>query len=202
MTDRHAPWFIEVGKVSTVALRVEEGAVKSFNKGIGRVEVRLAWDPGPPGEPDRDLDLVAAVCLAADPGGEPAYLVHFGSRSPDGTIFLDHDNRTGKGLGADETLTLELDRLSAEYGRVVVGVAIQQRGGRLVFADVTGPTVKVVEGYSQLAAVDFTQVPGATAATVAEFIRNRSGDWEFRRMVRGFDTDPESFAHAMTADPA
>jgi tellurium resistance protein TerD len=175
--------------------------VSSFNKGFGRVEVRLAWDPGPAGEPDRDLDLVAGVYFAAEPTGEPAYLVHFGSRSPDGTIFLDHDNRTGKGLGADETLTLELDRLSGDYGRVVVGVAIQQRGGRLVFTDVAGPTVKVVEGYSQLAAVDFTEVPGATAATVAEFVRNRSGDWEFRRMVRGFDTDPQSFVRVMSSEP-
>jgi tellurium resistance protein TerD len=164
--------------------------------------VQLRWDPGPAGEPDRDLDLVAGTYTAADPTGAPAYLVHFGNRSPDGTIFLDHDNRTGKGLGADEVLTLELDRLSSEYGRVVVGVAIQQRAGRLVFADVAGPGVKIVEGYTQLAEVDFAEVADATAATVAEFVRNRSGDWEFRRMVRGFDTDPQSFTQTMGARPS
>jgi tellurium resistance protein TerD len=176
--------------------------VSSFNKGIGRVQVQLRWDPGPPGTPDRDLDLVAGTYFASDPAGQPAYLVHFDSRSPDGTIFLDHDNRTGKGLGADEVLTLELPRLSPEYGRVVVGVAIQQRAGRLVFADVAHPGARVVEGYTQLADVDFSEVLDATAATVAEFVRNRSGDWEFRRMVRGFDTDPESFTRSMGGEPA
>ncbi|MBM9510386.1 TerD family protein [Actinacidiphila acididurans] len=175
--------------------------MSTFNKGIGRVQVQLRWDPSAKGQVDHDLDLVAATYFAADPTGEPAYLVHFDSRSPDGTIFLDHDNRTGKGLGADEIMTLEPGRLSTEYGRVVVGVAIQQRAAHITFADVANPGAKVIEGYTQLTDVDFTEVADATAATVGEFIRNRSGDWEFRRLVRGFDTDPQSFARTMGSRP-
>ncbi|MFF9351764.1 TerD family protein [Streptomyces sp. NPDC014734] len=167
------------------------------NKDIEKVEVRLKWDPSPPGAPDHDLDIIAATYTTDAPHGSPAYLVHFDSRSPDGTINLNRDSKTGQGFGYDEVMTLELARLSDAYGRVVVGVAIQQRDGRKTFDEIAGTGVQVREGYTNLSEDDFSSVGGATAATVAEFVRDTSGVWEFRDMVRGFDGDPESFAAAM-----
>lgn len=175
--------------------------MNSFSKGTGTAEVRLKWDPSPYGEPDSDLDLVAATYSASAPDGEPVYLVHFDSRAPDGTITLNRDSTTGRGLGFDEVMTLELVRLGAEFGRVVVGVAIQQHSGRMVFGDVAGTGFQVAEGYTTLAEGDFADVAGSTAATVAEFTRDRSGAWSFHPFVRGFDTDPDSFAHAMGGPP-
>jgi tellurium resistance protein TerD len=174
--------------------------VSSLNKGIRKVEVTLAWDPAPSGEEANDLDIVAATYRAGDPHGKPVYLVHFGSRSPDGTIILNRDSQTGQGFGADEVMTLELDRLAEDYGRVVVGVAIQQGTDRKTFGEVPGTQARVLEGYDELAAVDFTSVAGATAATVAEFRREEEGGWSFRPLVRGFDTDPVAFAGVMGAD--
>lgn len=171
--------------------------MSSLNKGAGKVEVHLKWDPSPVGERDSDLDIIAATYLAAAPHGEPAYLVHFGSRSPDGTITLNRDSLNGKGLGSDEIMTFELDRLSAEYGRVVVGAAIQQRAGRMVFADVANPAFRVMAGYTTLAGGTFSAVSGATAATVAEFVRDDSGAWVFHEYVRGFDATPDTFARTM-----
>ncbi|MEV6007066.1 TerD family protein [Streptomyces sp. NPDC051976] len=169
----------------------------SFSKGTGKVEVQLRWDPSPLGTPPDDLDIIAATFLVEDPSGQPAYLVHFGSRSPDGTIIQNRDSRDGKGLGVDESMTLELDRIGDAYGRVVVGVAIQQRDGRRVFGEVLNPDFRVVEGHTELARGDFSDVSGATAATVAEFTRNDSGEWEFHELVRGFDTDANAFAQTM-----
>ena len=171
--------------------------MSSLNKGIERAEVRLKWDPSPLGAPVSDLDLIAGTYRADAPRGEPAYLVYFASRSPDGTIGLNRDSTTGQGLGWDEVMTLDLGRLAPSYARVVVGVAIQQGGGRMVFGQIAHPEVQVVEGYTELARDDFSGVPGATAATVAEFVRGDSGVWEFRAGVRGFDADPDSFAAGM-----
>ncbi|MFD5034671.1 TerD family protein [Streptomyces sp. NPDC058405] len=171
--------------------------MSSLNRGVAKVEVTLKWDPSPLGRPPHDLDLVAATYTSDDPSGKPAYLVHFGSRSPDGTITLDRESRTGQGFGSDEEMTLELDRLAARYSRVVVGVAIQQRDGRRTFADIVNPGVRILEGYTELAEHDFAAVPGSTAATFAEFTRDGSGAWQFRTSVRGFDTDPQSFGALM-----
>ncbi|EFL28757.1 putative bacterial stress protein [Streptomyces himastatinicus ATCC 53653] len=174
--------------------------MSGLNKGLGKIEVALKWDPSPSGEPPNDLDIVAGTYRAADPYGEPAYLVHFDSRSPDGTIYLNRDSRTGQGLGTDEAMTLEFERLSEEYSRVVVGVAIQQNAGRKTFGDVRNTSVRIVEGYTELMEGDFTGVPGATAATVAEFTRDEAGEWGIHSVIRGFDVDPEAFTDVMGKD--
>ncbi len=44
---------------------------------------------------------------------------------------------------------------------------------------------------------DFTSVRDATAATLAEFVRNEAGEWNFRPGVHGFDEDPDTFTHVM-----
>jgi stress response protein SCP2 len=171
--------------------------VTGVSKGIREVEVALKWDPSPAGRPPSDLDVVAATFTAADAYGEPAYLVHFDSRSPDGTIFLNRDSPDGKGFGWDEVMKLELGRLDARYARVVVGVVIQQSQNRTTFASVLNPAVRVSEGYTTLFEADFSAARDATAAVVAEFTRDASGEWAFHPGVHGFDEDPATFTRVM-----
>ncbi|MCS0604550.1 TerD family protein [Streptomyces sp. LP11] len=168
-----------------------------FSKGIRKVEIALKWDPSPAGQPPSDLDIVAGTFVSTDPYGAPAYVVHFDSRSPDGTITLNRDSTDGKGFGWDEVMTVELDRLDDRYARVVAGVVIQQRDGERTFAGVLNPAVRIREGYTVLAEDDFGSVPGATAATVAEFVRDGSGQWTIHPGVHGFDEDPATFTRVM-----
>ncbi|ANH93827.1 MULTISPECIES: TerD family protein [unclassified Streptomyces] len=174
--------------------------MSGLSKGIRKVEVALKWDPSPTGQPPTDLDIVAGTYVAGDPYGAPDYLVHFDSRSPDGTITLNRDSTDGKGFGWDEVMTLELDRLSERYARVVVGVVIQQTGAHRPFADVLDPGLRIREGYTVLAEDDFGGVLGATAAVVAEFARDGSGSWQFRPGIRGYEGDPAQFTAVMGAD--
>ncbi len=173
--------------------------MNGLNKGLSKVEIALKWDPSPSGEPATDLDLVAAPYPAGDPHGDPGYVVHFDSRSPDGTITLNRDSKDGKGFGYDEVMTLELDRLADRYARVVVGVVIQQHQTRRTFSGVRNPGLRIREGYTVLAEEDFGGVLGAMAATVAEFVRDESGAWELRTGVQGFDGDPADFSRGMGA---
>ncbi len=173
--------------------------MNGLNKGIRKVEIALRWDPSPAGQPSTDLDLVAAPYTADALHGDPAYVVHFDSRSPDGTITLSRDSQDGKGFGYDEVMILELDRLDRRYTRVVVGVVIQQHQAERTFSGVGNPGLRIREGYTVLAEDDFGGVPGATAATVAEFVRDGSGAWEFRSGVQGFEGDPADFPRAMGA---
>lgn len=170
--------------------------MNGLNKGISKVEVAVKWDPSPSGQAPTDLDLVAATYLATEPHGNPDYVVHFDSRSPDGTIYLNRDSKDGKGFGWDEVMTLELDRLDARYTRVVVGVVIQQRPEDRTFVSVRNPAYRIREGYTVLAEDDFGGVLGATAATVAEFVREESG-WTFHPGVQGFEDDPATFTRVM-----
>ncbi|WEH39310.1 TerD family protein [Streptomyces sp. AM 2-1-1] len=169
------------------------------DKDIDKVEVRLKWDPSELGEPPNDLDIIAGTYVADAPFGDPAYLVHFDSRSPDGTITLNRDSRNGQGFGFDEVMTLELGRLAERYVRVVVGVAIQQRDGRKTFGAVAGTGVQIREGYTELAEDDFSRVASDTAAVVAEFTRDGAGIWTFHSVLQGFDGEPSAFAAEMGA---
>lgn len=171
--------------------------MNALNKGIHKVEVSLKWDPSPAGGTDTDLDIVAATYLASDPYGDPAYAVHFDSRSPDGTITLNRDSKDGKGFGWDEVMTLEFDRLDSRYARVVVGVVIQQRSEERTFVGVANPALRIREGYTVLSEEDFGSVLGATAATVAEFVRDGSGTWEIHPGIHGFEDDPAEFTRVM-----
>ncbi|MBV2357037.1 TerD family protein [Streptomyces sp. J2-1] len=167
------------------------------SKGIRKVEASLKWDPSPVGGPPTDLDLVAGTYLASDPYGAPDYLVHFDSRSPDGTIFLNRDSTDGKGFGWDEVMTLELERLAERYARVVVGAVIQQQSAPRTFSGVLNPAMRVREGYTVLAEDEFAQVAGATAAVLARFDRDSTGAWTFRPGVLGFQDDPATFTRVM-----
>ncbi|MDI9887885.1 TerD family protein [Streptomyces sp. HNM0645] len=171
--------------------------MSSLSKGLRKVQVTLKWDPSPIGAAAHDLDIVAATYRADAPHGAPAYLVHFDSRSPDGTITLDRDSRTGQGFGADEVMTLELERLAAAYARVVVGVVIQQRNAEKSFADVPNTGVRILDGPVELASHDLSGVPDASAATIAEFTRDDAGAWQLRPVLRGFSADPAEFAELM-----
>ncbi|WP_031486403.1 TerD family protein [Streptomyces bicolor] len=171
--------------------------MSAINKGIRKVEISVKWDPSPAGQPPTDLDIVAATYLASDPYGDPAYVVHFDSRSPDGTIYLNRDSKDGKGFGWDEVMTVELNRLDSRYARVMVGVVIQQRPAKRTFVSVVKPALRIREDYTVLAEDDFGGVLGATATTVAEFVRQDSGTWEFRPGIHGFEDDPATFTATM-----
>ncbi|WP_419998421.1 TerD family protein [Streptomyces boninensis] len=176
--------------------------MSGFSKGLRKVQVALKWDPAPLGAPPHDLDLIAATYTADAPHGAPDYLVHFDSRSPDGTINLHRESRTGQGFGTDEALSLELDRLSERYVRVVVGVAIQQSRGSVGFAEISNATAQVVSadtavrvstGTTELVVHDLTTLGDATAATLAEFNRGPDGSWSYASVLRGYATDPHDF---------
>ncbi|MGW0334189.1 TerD family protein [Streptomyces sp. NPDC003011] len=171
--------------------------VNGLSKGIRKVEIALKWDPSAADQPPTDLDIVAATYLASDPYGDPAYVVHFDSRSPDGTIYLNRDSKDGKGFGWDEVMTVELDRLDARYARVVVGVVVQQRPDRRTFVSVINPALRIREGYTVLAEDDFGGVLGATATTVAMFERQEAGTWDFHPGLHGFEEDPVTFTATM-----
>ncbi|GAB3954668.1 TerD family protein [Streptomyces sparsus] len=172
--------------------------MSNIRNGLKKVEVGLKWDPSPLGAASHDLDIVAATYTAEDRYGDPAYLVHFDSRSPDGTIALNRNSTDGQGFGYDEVMVLELGRLAERYTRVVVGVAIQQPPEGRFFGDIANASVRVREGHTILAEHDFAEVAASTASVVAEFTRDQpGGPWAFRELLHGFGTDLASFASAM-----
>lgn len=175
--------------------------MSSGSKGLGKVEVRLKWDPSPFDRPPHHLDIIAATYSADAPYGRPVYVVHYDSRSPDGTINMSRHSQTGQGFGYVEAMTLELDRLAPSFARVVVGVAIHQNTGPKTFGDLSNAGVLVLQKYTELLKDDFARMAGSTAGTVAEFTKDTLGTWEFHSRIQGFDSDPLAFTAEMGSAP-
>lgn len=176
--------------------------MRDVGKQVGKVEVKLKWDPSRWDQPPHHLDIIATTYSAQEPYGPPVYVVHYDSRSPDGTINMSRHSQTGLGLGFVEAMTLELDRLAPSFARVMVGVVIHQDDGHKTFGEITGTGVVVTEGYEELLADDFATVAGSTAATIAEFTRDAaSGRWTFHEAFRGSDSDPVRFTAEMGGTP-
>ncbi|WP_329267870.1 TerD family protein [Streptomyces sp. NBC_01451] len=173
----------------------------SESRKVAKAEVRLKWDPSPWNRPPHHLDIIAATYSSDALYGQPVYVVHFDSRSPDGTINMSRHSQTGQGLGYVEAMTLELDRLAPSFARVVVGVAIHQNNGPKTFGDLTNAGVLLLDGYEELLKDDFAHLSGSTAVTIAEFTRDTSGTWEFHQILRGFDSDPAVFTTEMGSTP-
>ncbi|WP_306317123.1 MULTISPECIES: TerD family protein [unclassified Streptomyces] len=171
--------------------------MSSVTTGLQKIEVKLRWDPSPLGQPPHHLDIVAATYSSDATDGQPRYVVHYDSRSPDGTINMSRHSETGMGLGFVEVMALELDRLAPSYARVVVGVVIHQDHGPRTFGDIENAEAVVVETYTDLMRTDFAPVAGSTSATVVEFVRNVHGAWELHEVVSGFDCDTAAFPAEM-----
>ena len=107
------------------------------NAGLSRVVIGLGWDevqqkrgffaPKP-----QEIDCDASAFLLADGklrGVDD--IVYFGNlRHKSGTVQHMGDNLTGAGDGDDEQIVVELDRVPAEYDRIVLVVNIYQADKR------------------------------------------------------------------------
>ena len=118
-----------------MAISLEKGARVSLKKDNGaaltKIAMGLGWDAAKSGGflgkifgagSGDSIDLDAS-CLCFNEGGHLVDTVWFRQlRSTDGAISHSGDNRTGDGDGDDETITVDLDRLSQNIKSLVFTV--------------------------------------------------------------------------------
>lgn len=95
--------------------------------GVKKLEIGVSWDATSGGsggllgrlrrKVGTDLDLVAVLMS----GNDPVRFAGLDSPDPlgDGSVIHSGDNQTGHGAGDDETVTLELDRVSTNVTSIV-----------------------------------------------------------------------------------
>lgn len=95
--------------------------------GVKKLEIGVSWDTTAGGsggllgrlrrKVGTDLDLVAVLMS----GNDPVRFAGLDSLDPlgDGSVIHSGDNQTGHGAGDDETVTLELDRVSTNVTSIV-----------------------------------------------------------------------------------
>ena len=165
------------------------------NAGLSRVVIGLGWDevqqkrgffaPKP-----QEIDCDASAFLLADGklrGVDD--IVYFGNlRHKSGTVQHMGDILTGAGDGDDEQIVVELDRVPAEYDRIVLVVNIYQADKRKQhFGMIQNAFIRIVDSRNNQELCKYNlsdNYDGMTAMIFGEVYRH-NGEWKFNAIGSG-----------------
>lgn len=177
-----------------MAINLKKGGSINLQKekpGIDRVAVGLGWDIND-GASKFQFDLDASVFLVGPNGKIPAdeYFVFYNNKvSPDGAVQHMGDNRTGAGDGDDETITIQLSKVSPDVTQIVFCITIDQAEARQQdFGMITNAFAHIYNMDTNEMFCEYNlqdNYSGSNAMIMGCF--NRNGDtWEFQALGNGY----------------
>ena len=165
------------------------------NAGLSRVVIGLGWDEvqqkrGFFAPKQQEIDCDASAFLLADGklrGVDD--IVYLGNlRHKSGTVQHMGDNLTGAGDGDDEQIVVELDRVPAEYDRIVLVVNIYQADKRKQhFGMIQNAFIRIVDSRNNQELCKYNlsdNYDGMTAMIFGEVYRH-NGEWKFNAIGSG-----------------
>lgn len=177
---------------------------KEGREGLNKVIVGLGWDEaqrskggllgGLFGAKPQAIDCDASALMLKDghlvDGKDVIYFGNLKHRS--GSVMHMGDNLTGAGEGDDEQIMIELERVPAEYNRIVMVVNIYQAVQRHQnFGMIQNAFIRIVDGRNgqELCRYNLSEnYDGMTAMIFGEVYRN-NGEWKFNAVGQA-TTDP------------
>ena len=173
-----------------MAVKLSKGQKVSLSKdlnggnALGVIKMGLGWDTG-----SRDVDLDAScVLLGADK--KLIDQVWFRQlKSKCGSVVHSGDNRTGAGDGDDESIRVDLSRISGDVHKIVISVTIHDAGPRRQnFGMVSNAFVRIVneEGGKEVARYDLSEDASTETAMIFAEIYRAGTEWKFRAVGQGY----------------
>mmetsp|Transcript_31814 Transcript_31814/g.83702 ORF Transcript_31814/g.83702 Transcript_31814/m.83702 type:complete len:430 (-) Transcript_31814:414-1703(-) len=160
-----------------VAFAMEKGGVLDLPMDLSCMTVGLGWDVD---EGECDLD-VSAVLL--DSAGNDLETVFFGRlESEQHGITHSGDNLTGEGIGDDEQIFVNLNRIGSKVQQVVLCVNVYTKGKS--FAQVAQPFCRIVDDASgtELCRYSLRDAGRESGLIIARIAREASGRWGFHAL--------------------
>ncbi len=161
------------------------------NAGLKTLVVGLGWDEAPKkfslfGKKQEDIDCDASALLITESTGKlagPVDVVYYGQlQHRSGAIRHCGDNLTGAGEGDDEQIIIELDRVPAEYSKIVFVVTIYQAVERKQhFGMIQNAFIRIVDANTRTELCKYNlseNYDGKTAMIFGEVYRH-NGEWKF-----------------------
>ncbi len=152
--------------------------------GLRKVGVGLGWDPNTGlSQFDFDLDASAFLLGASGKCSSSDYFVFYNNpTSPDGSTATSGDNRGGEGDGDDETLTVDLSKVSADVDQIIFAVTIHEAEQRKQnFGQVRNSFIRVYDTDTKEEICKYELDEDFSTATALEFGRlyKRNDAWRF-----------------------
>lgn len=152
--------------------------------------VGLGWDARvTDGQP---FDLDASVFAVGDDGKvlSDQHFIFFNNKtSPDGAVEHQGDNRTGEGDGDDESVKIDLTKVSADIKKLVFAVTIYDAEVRKQnFGMVSNSFMRVYnnDNAAEIARFDLSEDASTETAMIFGELYRHGAEWKFKAVGQGF----------------
>jgi stress response protein SCP2 len=163
------------------------------NPGLDKIRVGLGWDINHAGGADFDLDVVVFMLGENNKVISSSHVVYFNNlTSPDGAVVHQGDNRTGLGEGDDETILVQLSKVSPEVQRIVFTVSIYEANARRQnFGQVNNAYIRVVNEANgqEICRYDLTEDYSTSISVKVGEVYRHNGEWKFYAKGEGSTAD-------------
>lgn len=176
-----------------MALSLSKGGNVSLTKtdpNLVRILIGLGWDERSTDGASFDLDASAFLLGAQGKvRGDHDFIFYNQLRSVDGAVEHTGDNRSGLGDGDDESLLVDLSKVSAEIDKVAITVTIHDAATRgQNFGQVANAFIRVVNQDSGIEIVRFDLAEDYSTETAMVFgeLYRYNSEWKFRAVGQGY----------------
>ncbi len=176
-----------------MAISLSKGGNVNLSKevpGLNKIVVGLGWDARATDGAAFDLD--ASVFLVKADGKvrtDNDFCFYNNKVVADGAVQHMGDNTTGIGDGDDETVNVELSKITTDIDKVVFAVTIHDADMRKQnFGQVNHAYIRVINAASgqELARYDLSEDASIETAMIFGELYRVGDDWKFRAVGQGF----------------
>jgi tellurium resistance protein TerD len=176
-----------------MAISLQKGGNVNLSKeapGLTKLLVGLGWDARSTDGAPFDLDGAVFLLNAQGKVRSDADFVFYNNlKSVDGSVVHSGDNTTGAGEGDDETINVDLSKVSADVDKIAVCVTIHDAEARKQnFGMVQKAYVRCVNAADnkEIARYDLSEDGSTESAMIFGEVYRAGSDWKFRAIGQGF----------------
>ena len=184
-----------------MAINLTKG--QRINIGLQKIGVGLGWDPNEASGQEYDLD--ASAFLLGTNGKLPTdeHFVFYGNKfSPDGAVEGAEDNLDGGGDGDDETIKVDLSKVSQQVQEIVFTVSIHEYDVRRQnFGQVRNSFIRIYDEVTNEEIAKYELDEDFSTESAVEFGRlyRRDGAWKFEAIGKGYQGGLQSLVNKFTS---
>lgn len=184
-----------------MAVNVTKGGRISLNKeapGLKKILIGLGWDTNA-SDTGADFDLDASVFLLdsnAKVANEKDFVFYNNLSSSDGSVVHTGDNRTGEGDGDDESIKVDLSKISSSIKEIAIVVTIHEAAQRKQnFGMVRNAFIRLVndETNTEIVRYDLEEDYSTETGLLFGRLYFKDNEWKFSAVGTGYKEGLDGF---------
>lgn len=184
-----------------MAVNLTKGGRISLNKeapGLKKILIGLGWDTNA-SDTGADFDLDASVFLLDANGkvaNEKDFVFYNNLSSSDGSVIHTGDNRTGEGEGDDESIKVDLSKISSSIKEIAIVVTIHEAIQRKQnFGMVRNAFIRLVndETNTEIVRYDLEEDYSTETGLLFGRLYFKDNEWKFSAVGTGYKEGLDGF---------